>query len=166
MESTVVCCCTPLQKCIHPFSNWKYSQDVYNFMDGRTPISQNLNGTTMSCLNYAKISCMQGTREILGCAVICLQPDGPRGFQKQPLSKEKGKRFGITQADCKALGQTQLSLAVVLVSVSAGMRATCEMQGPHWGGPVKVYDRGLFLLVVSKHRGGQSHWCYSCFKLT
>ena len=32
------------EDCIHPFSNWKCSQDVYNFMDGRTPISQNLNG--------------------------------------------------------------------------------------------------------------------------
>lgn len=60
-------------------------------MDGRTPISQNLNGTTMSCLNYAKISCMEGTREILGCAVICVQPDGPQGFQKHPLSREKGE---------------------------------------------------------------------------
>lgn len=30
-----------------PFRNWKNSQDVHNFMDGRTPISQNLNGKTM-----------------------------------------------------------------------------------------------------------------------
>ena len=37
----------PFEECVHPFSNWKCSQDVYNFMDGRTPISQNLNGKTM-----------------------------------------------------------------------------------------------------------------------
>lgn len=38
---------TPFEERIHSFSNWKCSQDVYNFMDGRTPISQNLNGKTM-----------------------------------------------------------------------------------------------------------------------
>lgn len=36
-----------LKNAFTPFSNWKCSQDVYNFMDGRTPISQNLNGKTM-----------------------------------------------------------------------------------------------------------------------
>lgn len=52
-----------LKNAFTPFSNWKCSQDVYNFMDGRTPISQNLNGKTMQCLNYAKTSCVQGTRK-------------------------------------------------------------------------------------------------------
>lgn len=85
---------------------------------------------------------MEGTREIPGRAVICAQPDGPRGFQKPPLSKERGERLGRTQADRKALGQMQLSLAVVLVCASAGMRATSPLGRASKG---LRQGRGMFL---------------------
>lgn len=93
-------CCRPSTRVHSPRSNWKYSQDVDNFMDGRTPISQNLNGTTMSCLNYAKISSMEGTREAQ--AERCSQMTH-RASRRIHLAKEEAKRFGISQAGHRVL---------------------------------------------------------------
>lgn len=40
-------CRTQCEERVPAFSNWKRSQDVYNFMDGRTPTLQTLNGGSM-----------------------------------------------------------------------------------------------------------------------
>lgn len=72
-------------------------------MDGRTPISQNLNGTTMSCLNYAKISFMAGAREgqagrswgLLSSACSQMAHGASRSIHS---AKEEGKVLGIQAA--------------------------------------------------------------------